>query len=557
LQQIGNVAPVDPETLFYPVTPLNDPVQRLQDFGLRAPGVMRALGSVEAARVTIRERVSVKEDTTFKDRDDGDHVMGLAYDYSISGVELGLQGGDGLTLAVEGACFTEYGWVVDDPEEQPGFEVDVYNLWGDPNKMYWVPLNPNDIRHAPKASFYTHPLVAEQLFLDSNVSYAVKVDSAWRSSISEGSDPWYATQQKPERDGPDRYNAAWRMKRRRPILSCWEKDTWGYEGQNVTSVFKLKGLPNMKIPAILLEVLETTFGSGPMIVRLGNASGDSALRSRTTSPNGVINAQASRIYDDMERLILASFVASRGIFTDATMFGRTTSDGYRNLFTADNGQPATGAGLFVVSSPNIQTFSLTGIVTLAVILLALLLADTVVWALVHVHTPTLASDEAAAKDRWTRYHVLAAAQLFRCLYEKIEDAPVATPTPTSTSVDAEKPAVKSGSTPSAVATPTQTPTSVDAEKPAPKSGSTPSPAPRNPTPTPTSSTRTGGDVHQVGGIACWSCDMEIPNCGDFRLAPCPRTRGGGCGQSGKKCMGHINRSVTCCKDGKPASESPV
>lgn len=57
----------------------------------------------------------------------------------------------------------------------------------------------------------------------------------------------------------------------------------------------------IKIPLVLLEVLQTTFGGGPMIVRLGNASGDSALRSRTTSPNGVINAQASSMYEPDRR----------------------------------------------------------------------------------------------------------------------------------------------------------------------------------------------------------------------------------------------------------------
>jgi hypothetical protein len=279
------------------------------------------------------------------------------------------------------------------------------------------------------------------------------------------------------------------MKRRRPILSCWEKDTWGYQGQNVTSVFDLKNLPEMKIPAILLEILETTFSGGPMIVRLGNASGDSALRSRTTSPNGVINAQASRIYDDMERLILASFVASRSLFTDATMFGRTTSDGYRNLFTASNGRPATGAGLFVVSSPNIQTFSLTGIVTLAVILLALLLADLVVWALVRFHTRPVPDEEAAAKDKWTRYHVLAATQLFRCVYEMISDAPVAT-TPPPKKPAAADPAADAAAAAQEKQTGAVTISSVNTQEPASDPGSTPPPPPippnRTPTPPPNS-----------------------------------------------------------------------
>ncbi|KAH7110719.1 hypothetical protein EDB81DRAFT_863039 [Dactylonectria macrodidyma] len=60
-------------------------------------------------------------------------------------------------------------------------------------------------------------------------------------------------------------------------------------------------VPGMKIKEVLLDVLEAALGTSPMIARLGNASGDSTLRSRTTSPNGVINAQASKMVDDMER----------------------------------------------------------------------------------------------------------------------------------------------------------------------------------------------------------------------------------------------------------------
>ncbi|KAH8745275.1 hypothetical protein F5883DRAFT_634108 [Diaporthe sp. PMI_573] len=407
LVQIGNVAPVRPTSLFYPETPAqDDPVQQLQDFGLRAPAVMRALGSVEAAKVTLRSRVLVEE-TNYPNRENGDRVIGLTYSYSLSGVDLGLQGGTDLALVVEGSCITEYGWWFESPEED---EMDLYHLWKNANQSAWVLLNFYDTQHAPQASFYLHSQAEDQIFRDSNVSYAVTVSSAHRSSISQGSDPWYATE---DRDQPDeRFNARFWMKSQRPILSCWEQDKWSYGTQSVSSVFELKNIPGMKIPKVLLEVLETTFGGGPMIVRLGNASGDSALRSRTTSPNGVIDAQASSIHDDMERLILGSFVASRNLFSDATMFGQ--SERYGNVFTGPNGQPADGAGNFVVSSPDIQTFSLTGIVTLAAILAALILANCVLWLLVH-------GNSSSAQNKWTRFHVLTAVQLFRCVYESDAD----------------------------------------------------------------------------------------------------------------------------------------
>ncbi|RYP69885.1 hypothetical protein DL771_005828 [Monosporascus sp. 5C6A] len=407
LVQIGHVAPVRPSVLFYPATPAIDGVQQLQDFGLRAPAVMRALGSVEAARVTLRSRVLVSRQD-FENRPDNERVIGLTYSYSLSGVELGLQGGIDLALEVEGSCITEYEWL----REEPDNRFDRYNLWNDANQNYFVTVTPSEIQHAPQADFYTHPHAEEQILNGSNVSYAVLVHSAHRASIRPGSDPWYATESRNQTfDAP--HNATFQIRRRRPVLSCWEQDSWRYGTQDVTSVYELKNISGIAIPTVLLEVLETNFGGGPMVVRLGNASGDSALRSRTTSPNGVIDAERSSIYDDMERLILASFVASRSIFTDATMFGQ--HDEYENVFTGPDGQPADGAGNFVVSNPDVQTFSLTGIISIMVIFAALLLADCAVSLLVRFHHDHQNSNHWAKK--WARFHVLTAVQLFRCVYE--------------------------------------------------------------------------------------------------------------------------------------------
>ena len=257
----------------------------------------------------------------------------------------------------------------------------------------------------------------------------------------------YATEPQNPPEDASRYNAAFRMKRRRPILSCGEKNSWTYAGQTVASVVDLKAIPGIKIPLVLLDILETTFGGGgPMVVRLGNASGDSALRSRTTSPNGVIDAGSSSMFSDMERLILASYAATRNIFTDAVMFGQP--DNYGNVAKGPDGQPREGAGNFVVQSPDIQTFSLTGIVTLLVILAALILLNCLTSLLIQFnHHPSVAAgDETSPADKagtppaegtttggdttvppvpnnrtpsekWSRFHVLAANQLFRCVYE--------------------------------------------------------------------------------------------------------------------------------------------
>ncbi len=361
-------------------TPPAGSVKQLVDYGLRAPAVMRAMGSVEAAQVTLRKRVLIGQDEyTAKDGEPGTK---LSYSYFLSGVDFGLQGGHELGLMVEGCCDSEYSWFRD-VEPQFADEMDLYHLWGinGSSTEQLVNLDTSYVKRAPTAGFYLHPRAETQKFEGgSNVSYAIIVFSAHRTSTTKGGDVWYATEPRNETD--ERYNATFQVMRRRPALSCWEKNTWAYRSHNMTSVYDLKGIPDIKIAQVLLEVLEITLGGEPMIVRLGNAAGDSVLRSRTTSPNGVISAQESSAYSDMERLILASFVATRSIFTDATMFGTQNTMPQDNVFLGGTSEPVEGAGEFVVSSPDIQTFSLTGMVTLAVILCALLLANCAVSFLV-------------------------------------------------------------------------------------------------------------------------------------------------------------------------------
>lgn len=504
LVQIGNVAPVRPSTVFYPQTPTSGrPVEELQDFGLRAPSVMRSLGSVEAADVTLRSRVNLEYKDGYEARKEG-AVASLGYTYHLSGVEMGLRDASGLSLDVEGFCITEYDWL---DEERGDSKLEWYNLWKGTkfNQSTYVPINAIDILRAPTAAFLNRADSNDQMLKDANTSYAVLIYAAHRSSITESDDPWYQTESRPTLGPAPFYPKFW-MKLHRPMLSCWEKSNWKYNGHSATSVFDLKRLPGMKIKEVLLDVLETALGTSPMIVRLGNASGDSALRSRTTSPNGVINAEKSGLQDDMERLILAAFVATRSIFTDATMFGKPD---YDNIFTGPDKQPRPGSGNFVVSSPDIQTFSMTGIVSLVVVLIVLMVANSIAWGCLKFHHNRTQSSNGEAGngnilegDKWTRYHVLHATQLFRCLYET--DKPIEPSTPGS-EVNAE-----------AAGTPEKcgaTTTTENPDKPV------------------------------------WSCEKEVPEdegLVPFELLKCPSKKA--------HCKGHIQKAM-CAKSGSEKTEA--
>ncbi|KAI1630925.1 hypothetical protein F4809DRAFT_634639 [Biscogniauxia mediterranea] len=411
LIQIGSVAPARPSVAFYPATPPpNDYVLILQDFGLRAPGVLRALGSVEAADVTTRNRVAITTDKEYGTWNGTEPIYQLNYDYNITGTELGLQQGSDIRAHFVGSCITEYDWIYDQDTSQ-----DLYKLWGTEDMP--VPIDAYDIQNAPKASFISHPDAQVQYEESGNTSFAIVVWSAHRASITEGSDPWYKTESRPSNSGQANFNASFWIQRARPVLSCWQKDTWSYGSQTVGNISSLKNAAGIKVPAVLLNVLEAAL-TAPMLTRLGNASGDSALRSRTTSPNGVIDAGESSAEQDITRLLVASFVATRNVFVDSTMFPSGSS--YDNLFEAADGQPADGAGDFVVGSPDIQTFSMAGLIVLFVVLVFLLILSSVIKLIIRLHEQPL--DNKNKNNILVRFKVLAATQLFRRIYEPKEDS---------------------------------------------------------------------------------------------------------------------------------------
>ncbi|KLU85791.1 hypothetical protein MAPG_04811, partial [Magnaporthiopsis poae ATCC 64411] len=266
---LGAVAPADPDSVYYPVPSEGDvdPAGNLRNFGLKAPAVMRALGSVEAAGPTIRPKIQMTT-TTLKPWNGTEPMHNVTYSYSVSGLDFGLQRGSIINLQVNGTCVTEYGWLL---EERPA--ADLYSLWD--NKLnFSIPIDNVSIADAPKASFLMPADAGPQYVKTGNMTFAVVIWSAHRASISMGSNPWYATETRgPAPRAP--YQAGFWIKRRRPVLSCWQKDTWTYGDQTVNSVFDLKRLPGIQIEQILLKVLEAAL-SVPLIVKLGNASGDSA-----------------------------------------------------------------------------------------------------------------------------------------------------------------------------------------------------------------------------------------------------------------------------------------
>ncbi|KAK5991207.1 hypothetical protein PT974_09485 [Cladobotryum mycophilum] len=425
--QVGSVASPLASTLYYPENvSREDRVGTLQRYGLLAAANLRALGSAESARGRV--------DFNFERLGnwDNEETMGrLSYNFSITGVDLGLQHGTDLALTVSGSCITEYGWIVHQNETQ-----DVYNLWGLPNgKNTVVPIDRYSIANAPTASFVRHPNGDAQYLKDGNSSYAVVVASAHRASIKPGGDFWYKTEPRVSNYSAVRGVQLW-VKRGRPVLSCWQQDRWRYASHSANVVYDLRTIPGIKIKDQLLDLMEIMF-STPVLVDLGIVSGDSALKSRMTSPYGVINAEGSSMVADMERLILATFVRSRNVFADTTKFYKDYQDNDTSaLINMMSPRGTNIASDFVVPDPAIQTFSMVGLIVLAVVLVAELLMELTLRMyqaqsdrLLRESPPVVGplsremSEQSAKPSASSRFKALSATQLFRRIYETEEAQP--------------------------------------------------------------------------------------------------------------------------------------
>lgn len=359
--QIGTVAPTRPSEVYYP-TPPSTNLDNLRIFGIKAPAALRAIGSVEAAKVTLRSKVNLPTE----ERSADGRNLRISYDYFLTGVDLGLQHSSHLKLTVRGQCNTEYGWLVSSENQ-----TDTYQLWNNENTTITVGYSNNHIISAPKASFQ---LIPPEYRTPGNFSFAVVVSSAHRGSLTEGTDPWYQTERRPD-DAPNpRYNESFWVLSGRPVLSCWEQALWSHKERKIGAVENLRIAEDIGLPEVLREVLYDRFRE-PVVAILANAAGESALRSRTTSPNGVIDASVSSVYSDMERLLLASYAASRNTFLDTIFF--ESSETIKNLFTSGTREPKVGAGDIVVSSLDIQTFSVLGMAVIISVLAFLVIIDSI------------------------------------------------------------------------------------------------------------------------------------------------------------------------------------
>ncbi|KAK0745730.1 hypothetical protein B0T18DRAFT_428829 [Schizothecium vesticola] len=354
---IGNAAPVNPAAVLAPRVP--QPLAELARLSsAEAPMALRAAGSAQVASANTESKVYFGA-TPLGTHSNGDPISRVDYRYTVTGTDMGLQNYPTLRLEVVGACTTEYNWLLNSSNAN-GYTNDTYARFGDP-RIGVTSLNLFD-GPAPVAFFYNGPKPNGP---PGNMTWAAFISSVDRLSYTAGSDPIYATG-----DNAGLGGTRHAVRPRRPVLSCWQTDTWWYDGRSSTILgLNSTALPGLDLSPGMQLILARYLGT-PRIVSIGRLLGLSALLSSTTSIGNIFDAESSSAFSDLRRLVLAAYIATTNTLTDLTLYpddapGR--GNGAANLAIDESGNVKPGVAEFVVWSPDITTLSVKAIIIIPVL----------------------------------------------------------------------------------------------------------------------------------------------------------------------------------------------
>lgn len=371
---------------------------------LHRPSNMRALGSSEAVlHNSVRDSYRVS-----KLSEDSE----LEYGYEVDAEAFGLQSRMDLTQKVQGRCTLRYDWIHPSTAfsefrvEDAAYE---YHLWDNP--ALGVPIVAGDGYPFVEKLHLMHALQArsEEEIANMNRSFAFIIGSACVGSTSSSNDPWYETE--PISDLPDairrqykQNNADYRIKPSRPVLDCTQQTQYCItKGCYSLSEIQKGGVLPMGTATILLWHF-----TNPKIIDLAIFSGAFVLQSFVGADalGSLIDAQHSTLDQDMERLVLSAYLASKEAFRDSALTQLETD--WSNLILDDRGNVLEGGADFVLRTDRVVALRLDLLVLAPVLLIIPLLF--------------LLLGKLFRKDRKNRFKIrqgaLSAVHLFRILDER-------------------------------------------------------------------------------------------------------------------------------------------
>lgn len=390
---MGNVAPVNPESVFYWNAGQNVSLgMQVYNFGVSS--AQRAAGTVDSISDTAMQKISIEGD----DRS-------ISYSYTITGVEFGLQHASDLVYPVLGKCELRDDYI--DTTSNPDYDI-YYNPYLNTNMSLKVQIPTSaPIAKAAFSGFINETTDGLRI---GNSTFMMVFGTNSLQSFTESSDPVYETEELPFLEGFPQYA----IKRGRPSLSCWEQTYWGYKDIKIYDPWTIGEFPDHVVPGALKdELIPVLFGQS-RIPSLMRSLGGAVLFTSMSSTSGLIDASSASWYKDMERLILINYVSSRNAFRDSVSLGSLIAD-YPELNAArQDGVPKRGLGDIVVSTSKVTTMSLTVLIVIPIMWL-------LVWFIITVFRCNRCTSRNSGKaSRYTLRAVgLQATQMYRLLDEEV------------------------------------------------------------------------------------------------------------------------------------------
>lgn len=362
---LGHGAPASTQIIYVPA--VGNLSQQFDIHILEVPSALRAAGSVQLSDLAQQKNNGQIEMQANSESDqelgEGEHVSRYHYRYQVSSLEFGLQNHGSLIYYVQGSCVTEYGWYIGtyNVTAETVYTVDEYHLWNDTrilrkSSSYGAPM-------PPMGYFVPQPTVpAQDDGSHRNTSFAIIISSSGRISSRQGRDPFYLTQQ--DSDG------MLRVKPARPVLSCWQDDTWRYNGRNYSILELSSGdVSTTNFPHALGKIFKHFFLI-PKIVTIGIRLGASALHSASAALGGNFDARNANVESDLKNLVLTSYVATKNTLADITLFEH---DGIVNSYIPNliEENELHDASDFVIYSREVSAISIVILITVPVIVVVM------------------------------------------------------------------------------------------------------------------------------------------------------------------------------------------
>ncbi|KAL7936159.1 hypothetical protein V8C35DRAFT_278381 [Trichoderma chlorosporum] len=357
---LGNAAPVDPKAVYTPYADPFDFSKKEATFALQVPAALRAAGNSEFPSDILDKRVMVITEK-LGSSSIGEQILRTNYSYNVTGVDFGLQKYPELKLYVTGSCITDYEQLNHTSYitvNEKIVAVDTYKFVdGGVRGHIGVSL----FNGRPPIAFFLAGVFTKGNLDQSNITWSAIISSVNRTSFSPSTDPWYRTERFHDSD----VGAAYMVIPGRPVLSCWEDNTWSYKGFNsTTTALNSDHLPGLTLSKGVQKIFN--FMNGSMVGAMGQQLGSFALQSGLKSLGfyrPIFDAGASSIHNDLNRLVRIAFVATCSLLSDSTLFPPDADSKTDNIITTQD-DPSD----FVVWSSDVAALSVKLIITFPSIL---------------------------------------------------------------------------------------------------------------------------------------------------------------------------------------------